>query len=134
MRIGFDLARRMSADGPNLGLHRIVESGTKEDIFDHPSARELARAIEGNDDADMSAGMEDYDYAAIDELIATNSMEHVDAISTHELKDIVLVGATGFLGIHVLKAYLDNSDSRVFCLIRRGSFESGEKHLQTMLS
>ena len=42
-------------------------------------------------------------------------------ITKEELGDIMITGATGFLGIHILKAYLDNYDGKVYCLVRKGS-------------
>ena len=45
----------------------------------------------------------------------------------------MLTGATGFLGIHILKAYLDHYDGKVYCLVRKGSYESPEKRMMNML-
>ena len=45
----------------------------------------------------------------------------------------MITGATGFLGIHVLKSYLDNYDGKVYCLVRKGKYESMEKRMMHML-
>ena len=45
----------------------------------------------------------------------------------------MITGATGFLGIHVLKAYLDNYDGKAYCLVRKGAYESSEKRMMNML-
>ena len=45
----------------------------------------------------------------------------------------MVTGATGFLGIHVLKAFLDNYDGKVYCLVRKGKYESPEKRMMNML-
>ena len=45
----------------------------------------------------------------------------------------MITGATGFLGIHVLKAYLDHYDGKVYCLVRKGAYESPEKRMMHML-
>ena len=63
-----------------------------------------------------------------------NSMEHVDEISFREVGDVILTGATGFLGIHVLKACLDNSDRKVYCLMRKGDFTDVENRLTSTLA
>ena len=49
------------------------------------------------------------------------------------LGDILLTGATGFLGIHVLKAFLDSQEGTVYALVRKGSYASPEKRLMNML-
>ena len=103
-----------------------------KDIFTHPSARELAGVIAGVKDGRRFADVQDYDYTAIHDLIATNAMEHVDEICAKGLGNIVLAGATGFLGIHVLKACMDKTDAKVTCILRKQS-EAVEIRLKTLL-
>ena len=111
-----------------------------KDIFDNPTPRELARVInsgaaeEQSGDSAKQHQAADYDYTAINEFISYNSMEHVDEITFGELGNIILTGATGFLGMHVLKSYLDNNEGTVYCLMRRGLYPTAEKRLMTMLS
>ena len=45
-------------------------------------------------------------------MISGNVEENVNQVTKEEIGDIMITGATGFLGIHVLKAYLDNYDAR----------------------
>ncbi len=104
-----------------------------KDVFANPSARELARVIVGLGKDEPSKAAADYDYTAINELISFNTMEHVDEISVRPLGDIILTGATGFLGIHVLYTFLKQTDGKVTCLIRRGRYETAEKRLKVML-
>ncbi|MBR3328584.1 MAG: amino acid adenylation domain-containing protein [Atopobiaceae bacterium] len=104
-----------------------------KDVFNHPTARELAKVIAGVEDGKQSADVSDFDYTAIHDLISMNTMELVDEISSTTLGNVILAGATGFLGIHVLKAFLNNTDGTVTCLIRRSGFDSVEMRLKTML-
>jgi len=39
------------------------------------------------------------------------------------MKNILLIGATGYLGIHILKELIDNTTSTVYCLIRGNNIE-----------
>ncbi len=75
----------------------------------------------------------DYNYNRIQSVISGNVEENADRITKEELGDIMITGATGFLGIHILKAYLDNYDGKVYCLVRKGSYESMEKRMMHML-
>jgi amino acid adenylation domain-containing protein/thioester reductase-like protein len=104
-----------------------------KDVFANPSARELARVIVGQGKDEKSKAAADFDYTAINELIRVNSMEHVDEISARPLGNVILTGATGFLGVHVLYAYLKNTEGKITCLIRRGRYETAEKRMKTML-
>lgn len=60
-------------------------------------------------------------------------MKKCRRVTKEELGDIMITGATGFLGIHVLKAFLDNYDGKVYCLVRKGKYESPEKRMMNML-
>ena len=106
------------------------------DIFKCPTVRELAAVVE--DYAPVESAQSDnefanYNYNKIQSVISGNIEDNVDQISKEELGDIMITGATGFLGIHILKAYLDNYDGRVYCLVRKGTYESPEKRMMHML-
>ena len=49
------------------------------------------------------------------------------------LGDVLLTGALGFLGVHVLRELIDRNEGRVVCLVRRGKFPSAEKRIKSML-
>ena len=66
-------------------------------------------------------------------LISANDIRNVDQVDRTDIGDILLTGATGYLGIHVLKYYLDHNKGTAYCLVRKGDFESPEKRLKHML-
>ena len=104
-----------------------------KDIFDNPTPRKLAAVIAGSSLAGRSEEAANYDYTEIDKLIAYNSMENIEEISAEPVGDVVLAGATGFLGIHVLKEFLDQTDGRITCLMRKGQSETVEDRLKNLL-
>ena len=104
-----------------------------KDVFTNPTPRELARVIAGAGADEKGGAAADFDYTAINKLIAFNAMEHVDDISAKPLGNVILTGATGFLGIHVLKALLDKTDGKITCLMRRGRYETAEQRMKEML-
>ena len=104
-----------------------------KDVFANPSPRELARVIAGLGKDEKAKTVSDFDYTAINELLALNAMEHVDEISSRPIGNVILTGATGFLGIHVLHAFLEQTDGKIFCFMRRGRYESAESRLKEML-
>lgn len=111
-----------------------------KDVFDYPSPRELSARLSGTQaqtDGSKKAGRYEigtFDYSAIDQLISRNRIENVDDFSVTPLGDIILTGCTGFLGIHILKAYLDNYKGSVWCVTRKGRFDTPEQRLMTMLA
>ena len=74
-----------------------------------------------------------YDYSAINALLAKNTMEAFRSGKPQELGDVLLAGATGYLGIHVLEELLTSTTAKVFCLIRQKDNSNGEKRLKNLL-
>ena len=106
------------------------------DIFKYPTVRELAALVDDDgvtEAAQSKNEFSDYNYNRIQNVISANTEENADRITKEKLGDIMVTGATGFLGIHVLKAFLDNYDGKVYCLVRKGKYESPEKRMMNML-
>lgn len=105
---------------------------TYKNIFDNPTPQQLAAKIDGMSETIIDGMSEaridgvsetisdmdisDYDYAAIDKLLAQESAETAHYES--HFGDCLLFGATGFLGIHVLFQLLHDYDAKVCCVIR----------------
>ena len=106
------------------------------DIFKYPTVRELAAMVDQDEpvtDATNGNEFSNYNYNQIQSVISGNIEENVDLVTKENLGDIMITGATGFLGIHILKAYLDHYDGKVYCLVRKGSYESSEKRMMNMM-
>ncbi len=58
-----------------------------------------------------------------------NRVEELPGLSSHPLGNLLLTGATGFLGIHVLREYLLQEEGRVYCLLRGKEPEKRLKEL-----
>jgi len=68
----------------------------------------------------------------INHALAKNRVEFVDEIHHEGLGDVLLTGATGFLGIHVLYELLKNTQSKIFCFIRRNKHVTAKERLRTL--
>ncbi len=80
-----------------------------QDIYEYPTAEQLEKVL-------LTAGREavtDGDRAHINELIKYRS----DFVYSAEAKCILLTGATGYLGAHILRELL-RQDRQVTCLVR----------------
>ncbi len=49
-------------------------------------------------------------------------------------REILLTGATGFLGAHLLRELLDTTDARVWCVVRAESAEAGSDRIRRALT
>ncbi len=107
------------------------------DVFSHPSARTLASFLKGDEAArEEDANITDYDYSAIDRLLRANNLDSFLAGDSIMLgRNILLAGATGFLGIHVLRELLESTgpDTTVWCLLRGKGSLTPERRLKEML-
>lgn len=107
------------------------------DVFSHPSARALAKFLGGDEaPAGEDRGITEYDYSAIDALLRKNSLESFAKGARIGLgKNIILTGATGFLGVHVLKELLESTgpDTTVWCLLRSKGEITPLRRLREML-
>ena len=73
----------------------------------------------------------DYDYAAIDKLLMATPTELFGGFRRHSLGDVLLCGATGYLGIHVLRYLLESTDATVYALVRSKKGIGPEKRLDS---
>ncbi|MCQ2354887.1 MAG: AMP-binding protein [Clostridia bacterium] len=128
--------------GTSLSASRVtmllMSKGTKveyQDIFDHPTPESLAEFIESqkspaNDPAhdEISDGRSD-----ITELLKYNTLAHAAEVKREPLGDVLLTGAVGFLGIHILRELIERKEGRIICLLRKGSASSPAVRLKNML-
>lgn len=66
-------------------------------------------------------------------ILSRNTVEYVDEITSASVGDVLLTGATGFLGAHILKTMIEQCDNRIYCLMRKGNAPTLEKRLKSML-
>ena len=101
-----------------------------KDIFDAPTVEALERIVlkkQGREEK----GPETVEDAEM-ECLACNTNEHLDELTSEPLGNVLLTGATGFLGIHVLRELIENTDDNVYCLVRSGRL-SAEMRLKSEL-
>ena len=97
-----------------------------QDLYDHPRVDELEQLIyekqsrkkEGTRDGSLS-GVEGAEEKTLT-CLSRNRVEYLEDLAFRELGNILLVGATGFLGAHLLKKLLEETRGTIYCLIRPG--------------
>jgi amino acid adenylation domain-containing protein len=102
-----------------------------DDVFTNQTPRQLARFLSGeheveDDDYDIA---DDYDYSKINNLLSENTLENFYDGEKQEIGNLLLTGVTGYLGIHVLYDYIKNEKGTVYCMLRKGGFDSCEDRL-----
>ena len=103
------------------------------DVFANPTPRALAEFILSDESFEKKSEMA-YDYTEINRLLSKNNLESLSNGEIDEsLGDVLLTGATGFLGIHVLHELLENETGDIYCFIRANKVLSGAERLKSLL-
>ena len=103
-------------------------------VFENPTPRKLANFVLSNDSLKEFDEEEDYDYTSINKLLKKNNLKtFMNGEMEESLGNILLTGATGFLGIHVLKELIDNETGNIYCLVRSKGNLTSEDRLKLLL-
>ena len=103
------------------------------DVFKNPTPRLLSEFISASDSSDSGEEVK-YDYSEINKLLEKNDLKYmVNGELDGSLGNVLLTGATGFLGIHILKQLLDNESGIIYCFVRSKGSLSAEDRLKSIL-
>lgn len=104
------------------------------DIFDHPTPAELSDFIESRDkEIHTVSAPSDSPLGEYSDVLKYNTVKHASKVSRQSLGNVLLTGAVGFLGIHILYELLQSEQGHIYCLVRKGEYESSEVRLRSML-
>ena len=117
----------------NEGL-KVVYSN----IFDYSSPEKLAAFINKESGNVISEHKESIPADKIEkdtlyEALKYNTTEYVDEISHSDIGNVLVTGAVGFLGIHVVKELIDSGCQKIYCLLRGKDNKSVEGRLKMMM-
>ena len=119
---------RVIIEADKAGLH--VAYG---DVFANPTPRKLARLITGDSDDEGNDEVTAFDYTAINDLLQKNTLDSFRHGERQQLGNVLLTGATGYLGIHILRELIDSDAKNIYCLVRGKGLEAAEGRLRTLL-
>ena len=110
-----------------------------DDIFRNKTPKALAKLLSGDDASEDEQDIKDnviknYDYGKINALLEENTFENFLAGEQLELGNVLLTGVTGFLGIHILYEFIKNEKGKIYCMLRKGEFDSCEERLADLMN
>jgi amino acid adenylation domain-containing protein/thioester reductase-like protein len=106
-----------------------------QDIYSNPTVKGLAKLIteelQGKDETKVAGKSQEItkahqvvevhinnDQPEIAHRPKKHSLDSVDFNKKNQFKNVLLTGAAGFLGAHILEALLHNTTAKIYCLIR----------------
>ena len=102
------------------------------DIFDNPTVADLAALVNASSKA---ATKEEEALVEIEEGLTHNTVAEVnDMVKEKEFHNVLLTGANGFLGIHVLAELLKKDDIHIIALVRGSKGISGKDRLLALMA
>ena len=122
---------RLIIDVDKIGHHLAYG-----DVFDHPTPRQIAALLTGTQVAEevkLESEVKDYDYTAINQVLAGGTLEAFQNGTPLTLGHVLLTGATGYLGIHILYELIQSEAGTITCLVRGKSQSEAQQRLQTLL-
>ena len=126
--------------GTSLMVTRVIIEADKAghhiaygDVFANPTPRILANFLTGGT-VDEDEEARNYNYGPINNILEGNTLDAFRNGERQTIGNVLLTGATGFLGIHVLKELIDREDVPViWCMVRAENEEKAERRLKGML-
>jgi amino acid adenylation domain-containing protein len=123
------LVTKVTIEAMNCGYMNISYG----DVFTASTPKLLAKKVSGEKLQEKTVNLQEFDYTKIDAMLTKNNLDSIRKGEYREIGNVLLTGATGFLGIHILKEYLDNYSGKVYCLIRKSRRNSLEGRVKNML-
>ena len=130
--------------GTSLMVTRVIIEADKAgkhvaygDIFTHPTPRLLSQFLSGEapvtGNPSPVADENNFDYSGIDAILQRNNLNTFLRGERQELGNVLLTGATGYLGIHVLRELIDSDAKTITCLVRGKDQHDAQRRLRNLL-
>ena len=130
--------------GTSINAIKVIVEASKQgvqivfnDLFSQKTPRALAAFVNGSE-AEETLTVPEVESATVSQvndpympILSANTLDAFLQNKRQIIGDVLLTGATGYLGIHILKELLTHYDGRILCPIRA---ESDEKALNRLKS
>ena len=103
---------------------------TLQDVFDYPTVKSLCEFMTIKDKQHNTYNKADF--AEIHKMLESN-LDDDFVPEKSDMGDILVTGATGFLGIHIVSEYLESENGKVYCLVRGKDIEESISRFKKLL-
>ena len=113
-----------------LELMKININVNYGDIFTYNTIQELADFIVNGNTKNVLNEYKQSDFKNVNKVLRNNTTSKISKIQRKDFKNVLLIGATGYLGIHVLSELLKKDDVKIYCIVRADLSTSSENKLK----
>ena len=102
-----------------------------QNVFDYPTVRSLCDFLQGEDKEKVQYKETDFD--KYKELFDRNVIKEGEKFEKKSLGNVLLTGATGFLGAHILNELMQKETGKIYCLVRSNKADDRRGRLREIL-
>lgn len=121
--LAMNLISKLNNIGISVTYSDLFKYKTVEDLYKHIFYYENKYFIDKN--------VSNYDYTRIEELLKIK--KDVNNLVKKDIKNVLLIGPTGFLGMHILNKLYEKNVKKIYCVIRQKDGISAEKRFYDLL-
>ena len=135
--------------GTSINAIKVIVEASKHgvqivfnDLFNLKTPRALAAYVESSTPSTSSISSpssetrisppEAEHYAPLNSLLAANTLDHFREGKRQPIGDVLLTGATGYLGIHILNELLTNYHGKILCPVRAKGNDEALSRIKTL--
>ena len=112
--------------------HSIGIDFALQNVFDYPTVRKMCNFINGG--AEEKVHFEEKDFDKYKEIFDKNVVNDSITLEKKSLGSILLTGATGFLGAHILDRLMQEENGNIYCLVRSNKTDARRGRLKEILN
>ena len=137
--------------GTSINAIKVIVEASKNgiqivfnDLFDLKTPRALSQYVNGHEtdnavvetpaqqDTPVADALQSSHYAPLNALLEANTLDNFRKGQRQPIGDVLLTGATGYLGIHILNELLNNFHGHILCPIRAKDDQDAQSRIKTL--
>ena len=99
------------------------------DLFKYKTVRSLCE----NSNIAKTEDNEKYDYTSINKILEKNNIKNLKEIINKTNNNVLLFGATGFVGMHIIDDFIKNDKGTIYCIVRDKNNKSAQERFIDIL-
>lgn len=100
------------------------------DIFKYKTVKDFCE----HSNIKREDSIDTYDYTNITNILSKNDISNVSRIEKSDNNNILLFGATGFVGAHIVESFIKNDKGNIYCIVRDKNHKKAKDRFSEILN